>query len=405
MKLTYKAQKADGTFYESERKTADKFALARELTAAGETLVSAAETGTRAPLFAALQSMPFFGRISAHERIVFIRNLAGMLGAGLALSRSLAILERQTRSAKFRAVISAIAGRINTGESLSQSFSTRADVFPPLVVSMARAGEESGGLSASLFAAAEQLDRSYALQRKVRSALVYPAIVFTIMIIIGVVMLIFVVPQLTESFKDFNVTLPLSTRIVIATSGFLQAHLILALSLAAALIATVAAAAKSAKGKRAIDRALLHIPVITPLVRETNAARTARTLSSLLSAGVEVVEALQITANVLSNSLYREVLLAARAAIQRGEPMSGVFRSREDIFPPFLSEMVAVGEETGKLSPMLRDTGLFFEAEVEQATKDLSTIIEPALMVVVGVAVGFFAVAMISPAYSLMNSI
>lgn len=405
MRLRYKAQKSSGEFYESEREAADKFALARELRASGETLISAFEAGARASLFGAVKLVPFIGRVSMHERIVFVRNLSGMLGAGLALSRALSVLERQTRSAKFRNVISDIAGRIGTGESLSQSLSTHADMFPPLVVSMVRAGEESGGLSASLFAVSEQLDRTYALQRKIRGALIYPAVVFTLMAVIGVVMLIFVVPQLTATFTDFNVALPLSTRIVIAVSDFLQAHLITGILLAATLIAGLLIAAKSAKGKRAIDYALLHIPVITPLVREANAARAARTLSSLLSAGVEVVAALQITADVLSNSFYRDVFLAARGAIQRGEPMSGVFRSREDILPPLLSEMVAVGEEAGKLSSMLKETGVFFETEVEQKTKDFATIIEPVLMIAVGVAVGFFSVAMISPAYSLMGSI
>lgn len=405
MKLKYKAQKADGIFYEGERETADKFALARELKAAGETLISAFEARARGPLFSALRLGSFMRRIPMHEKIVFIRNLSGMLGSGLSLSRSLTVLERQTRRVRFKQVISDIAARINKGESLSQAFAARASIFPPLVVSMVRAGEESGGLSSSLLAIAEQLDRTYALERKVRGALMYPSVIFFVMVVVGVLMLIFVVPQLTATFKDFNVELPLTTRMVIAFSDFLQAHLTTALLIMTAIVAAVVLAARSVTGKRAIDRVLLHIPVITPLVRETNAARTARTLSSLLAAGVEVVGALQITADVLSNSLHREVLLASRAAIQRGEPMSGAFREREDIFPPFLSEMVAVGEETGKLSSMLRDTGLFFESEVEQKTKDLSIVIEPALMVVVGVIVGFFAVAMISPAYSLMNSI
>ena len=405
MRFTYKAQKSSGEFYEGEREAADKFALARELKVAGETLISAFEAKTRGPLLSAMRFGSFVRRIPMHEKIVFIRNLAGMLGSGLSLSRSLAVLERQTRRVRFKQVISGIAIRINKGESLSQALAARAAIFPPLVVSMVRAGEESGGLSASLFAIAEQLDRTYALERKVRGALMYPAVIFFVMIVVGVVMFIFVVPQLTATFKDFNVELPLATRMVIATSDFLHVHLLTGLAIAAALVVGGWVAAKSAQGKRSIDYALLHIPVVTPLVREANAARTARTLSSLLAAGVEVVGALQITADVLSNSLYREVLLASRAAIQRGEPMSGAFREREDIFPPLLSEMVAVGEETGKLSSMLKDTGLFFESEVEQKTKDLSTVIEPVLMVIVGAIVGFFAVAMISPAYSLMNSI
>src|SRR3989344_3980443 len=171
MRFTYKAQKSSGEFYEGEQGAADKFALARELKASGETLISAFEAKTRGPLLSAMRFGSFVRRIPMHEKIVFIRNLAGMLGSGLALSRSLAVLERQTRRVRFKQVISGIAIRINKGESLSQALAARATIFPPLVVSMVRAGEESGGLSASLFAIAEQLDRTYALERKVRGAL------------------------------------------------------------------------------------------------------------------------------------------------------------------------------------------------------------------------------------------
>ena len=406
MKLHYKAQKADGTFYEGTREAADKFALSRELRAETETLISASEAKVSSRAFLDLRKLlPVFKRVPLHEKIIFTRNLAGMLSAGLTVSRALGVLERQTRSQKFKEIIGGLSKRISTGENLSQALSGDSAVFPTLLVSMVKAGEESGNLSNSLFSVSEQLDRSYALQRKVKGALMYPATVIAVLIIVGVVLFVKVVPQLTSAFTDFNVDLPLSTRIVVAVSDFLQAHYITGFLLVLGFIASRLAIVKSAPGKRFFDRALLHMPIITPIIKQANAARVSGTLSSLLSAGVEVVSALEITADVLANGEYRKVLLKAREAIQRGEPMSEVFRAHEDIFPPFLSEMVAVGEETGKLSPMLKETSAFFEAEVEQKTKNISTIIEPVLMVVVGVVVGFFAVAMISPAYSLMNAI
>ncbi len=407
MRFSYKAQKADGSFYEGEREATDKYALSREFRAAGETLIRTSLLGTTGGgVWSSLKKfIPSFARISIHEKIIFTRNLAGMLAAGLTVSRALSVLERQTSSKKFKVIISGLSSRISIGESLSQAFLTYHDVFPPIVISMVKAGEEGGNLSISLFAVSAQLDRAYALQRKVKGALIYPAIVIAVMILVGAVMFIFVVPKLTDSFKEFNVQLPLSTRIVIFVSDFLQAHLITGTVFFIGVFGGVFAAAKSTRGKRFIDLALLHVPVITPIIREANAARTGQTLSSLLSSGVEVVKALEITADVLPNVYYREVLLKAREAIEKGEPMSGIFREHEHIFPPFLSEMVAVGEETGQLSSMLKETGVFFEAEVEQKTKNISTLIEPVLMVVVGIVVGFFAVAMISPAYSLMNSI
>lgn len=405
MRFKYKAQKADGTFYEGQREAADKFALARELRSEGETLISAEGSESGESGMGIRRLIPFLGHISVHEKTVFARNLGGMLSAGLTVSRSLTVLERQTRSQKFKAIISGLGSRINTGESLSQALSAYPSVFSGLVISMVKSGEEGGNLSQSLFAISDQLDRSYLLQRKVRGALMYPSIVMTVMLAVGIILFIYIVPQLTAAFKDFHIRLPLSTRVVIAVSDFLRGHLFLGLLAIAGALLGLVAACKSARGKRVIDRVLLHIPVITPLIKEANTARAAATLSSLLSSGVEVVSALEITAAVLPNFFYKNVLLEARGAIEKGEPISSVFREHENIFPPFLSEMVAVGEETGKLSSMLRDTGAFFEAEVEQKTKNMSTVIEPVLMVVVGAAVGFFAVAMISPIYSLMGSV
>ncbi len=402
MKLKFKAQKADGSFYESEREGADAFSLARELRAEGETLIHANETAQPARggfrLFVG-------GHVGLHDKVIFARNLGGMLGAGLALSRALGVLARQTRHAKLKSIIAEVNAKISSGANLSSALAEFPKVFPMIMISMVKAGEEGGNLATSLREVAEQLDRAYQLSRKVRGALMYPAVVLTAMLVIGTLMFIYVVPQLTASFSQFNVELPFSTRVVIVLSNFIKDHLILGLVALAALPVLILAAARSVRGKRGIDFALLHIPVISSIVKEVNAARTGQTLSSLLSSGVEVVTALDITSNVLQNSYYKEVLLAAKERIQKGEPISGVFREHENIYPPFLSEMVAVGEETGKLAPMLKETGIFFEAEVEQKTKDLSTIVEPVLMVVIGAAVGFFAIAMISPAYSLMNSI
>ena len=406
MHLRYKAQKASGELYEAEREAADSYALARELRALGETLIRADEARLRGDASGSMRHAPlFFSRVSIHDKIVFARSLSGMLGAGLALSRALSVLERQTRNRRLKTITAALLSRIGRGESLSQALAEFPDVFPALVIAMARSGEESGNLAGALFGAAEQMDRVYLLQRKLRGALMYPAIVVCALIIVGVLLFIYVVPQLTATFKELGIALPLSTQVVIGTSDFFSAHALLALALLAGFFLALVLLARSARGKRGIDFALLRLPVIAPLLREVNAARVGHTLSLLLSAGVPVLSALEITAEVVQNVYYKAVLVEARGAVQKGESLSSVLRSNERLYPAFLSEMAAVGEETGQLSKVLREAGSFFEQEVEQKTKDLSTIVEPALMVVVGVAVGFFAVAMITPMYSLMNSI
>lgn len=404
MRFTYKAQKSSGEFYEAEREAVDTFALARELKAVGETLISAEESGARAS-FDWGKVFSSFTRVGMHEKIIFARNLGGMLEAGLTVSRALGVLERQTESRALKRVVVSLSERIGKGVALHQALSEFASVFPPVVVGMVRAGEEGGKLASSLKAVAEQLDRAYALRRKVRGALMYPAVVVAVMIAVGIIMLVYIVPRLTGTFTEFKISLPLSTRVIVAVSEFLRDHFLLGAGLVALVVVALVAAYRSTRGKRLFDFAALRAPLLSSLVREVNAARTARTLSALLSSGVEVVSALEITASVVQNYYYRNVLLLAKEAIAKGEPISSVFRVHEDIYPPFLSEMVAVGEETGRLSGMLEETGAFFESEVDQKTKDLSTVIEPLLMVVVGVAVGFFAIAMISPAYTLMNSI
>jgi len=270
---------------------------------------------------------------------------------------------------------------------------------------MVKAGEESGRLAGALRTVALQMEQSYQLKRKIRGALMYPTIVITAMVIVGILMLIFVVPTLTQTFKELNIDLPLSTRIVIAVSDILSRYSIMSLTALVAVIVGLVAFSRTKNGRKAWSTTVLHLPIISTLVKETNAARTARTLSSLLSSGVDVVSALKITGDVLQNTRYRDIIREAEKKIQKGEQVSGTFTAHEDLYPPMVGEMVAVGEETGKLPDMLLQIAEFFEGEVAQKTKDLSTIIEPLLMIVIGIVVGFFAVSMISPTYSLVGGL
>lgn len=404
MRFNFKAQKAGGEIYEGELGAEDKYALARELHASGETLISAHELG-KSHTLNIHNFLNFYGRVGSHDKVLFARNLGSMIRAGLSVSRALGVLERQTRNAKLKRIITDLISRISSGETLSRALGMHEQVFSPLFISMVRAGEEGGNLGDSLQTIGEHLDRSYALERKIRGALMYPGIILTVMIAVGIIMFIFIVPQIAETFTELNVDLPRSTQLIIFISNVIQNHFIIGLAALGAAIVGIVAVVKSKRGKRFFDFLWLHLPVFSPLVKETIAARTGQTLSSLLSSGVDAVAALSITADTISNSYSKEILLAARETIERGEPISAIFRKHEDIYPPILAEMVAVGEETGKLSQMLKEIGVFFEGEVDQKTKNLSTFIEPVLMVIMGVAVGFFSIAMISPMYSLMNSL
>jgi len=241
--------------------------------------------------------------------------------------------------------------------------------------------------------------------KKVRGAMMYPSIVLSAIFVIGALMLIYVVPSLTATFKEMNAELPGSTQFVISISNFLINHTFGSFFSVAVLVAGVFFVSRTRRGGRVIQYGILRMPIFGGIVKEVNAARTARTLSSLLSAGVDVRQSLFITGDVLQNVFFKEVLREAEKMVEKGFPVSGVFKGKTDLYPVMVGEMMEVGEETGKLSEMLENIADFYESEVDNATKDLSSLIEPILMIVIGAAVGFFAVSMITPAYSILNSI
>jgi len=347
----------------------------------------------------------FLSKIKLQDKINFTKNLSTMVAAGLSLSRALDILQRQTNNLKFKDVTEALSGEINKGGSLSSGMEKIPKVFSSLFVYMVRAGEESGSLAESLKIVGLQLEKSYFLRKKIKGAMMYPSIVLFAMVIIGSLMLVYVVPTLAETFEDLGAELPATTQIIISSSNALTDHFVLILITLSFLVGVFLYTHKTPIGKRFTDSLLLHLPIISKFIKESNAAITARTLSSLLSSGVDMVEAISITKDVLQNSYYKEALETAEKEVQKGLPLSKIFKENENIYPIFVGEMVEVGEETGKLSSMLTEVAIFYESEVDAATKDLSTIIEPILMVVIGVGVGFFAISMISPMYEVMGSI
>lgn len=403
MRFRYKIIK-EGQIVEGAREAADKMSLSSTLEKEGVTVVFIEEERKRrGASFGSLLSL--FQHVSPHDRISFAHNLGAMIEAGLAITRALSVMERQAKNPKIRKVIQGLGENISQGRTLSDSMKDFPEMFSPLFVSMVRAGEESGNLAGALKMIASQMDKTYQLSKKVRGAMVYPAVIITIMIGIGILMLIYVVPTLTSTFQDLNIKLPATTRFVITLSDFLREQYLLVAALLGAAFFGAYTFFKSSAGGRSLDWAFLHLPVLKVMVREINSARTARTLSSLLSAGVDVVVALSVTRDVLQNSYYKEVLDRAVKAIEQGKSVSGVFAEREDLYPVFFPEMVSVGEETGKIGDMLLGVANFYEDEVDQKTKNLSTIIEPLLMVVIGAGVGFFAISMLAPTYSLVDAI
>ncbi len=405
--FNFKATNSSGEVYEGTREAPDKFALYRDLRKEGSVVLETSDQSAKKSFF----SFSFLkkgiggGSIKLNDKIVFARNMSSMLEAGLALSRILSVMERQSKNQRLKAVLVEINEQVKAGKTLSEALKDFPKIFPPIFISMTRAGEESGSLAESLKVLASQMEKTYLLQKRIRGALIYPGVILSLMVVIGVLMLIFVVPTLTATFNEVHVALPLSTRIVIGLSDFFRFHIILALVVLAAVGTGFTLMIKTKRGKRTFDYLVLRIPVIGVLVKESNAARTARTLSSLLTSGVDFVIAMEITMDVMQNVYYKQVLSEAREIIQKGDPISQVFTKYEKLYPAFVGEMLSVGEETGKTAQMLLGVAVFYEDEVDQKTKDMSTIIEPVLMIIIGLAVGFFAISIISPTYSLVNSV
>jgi type IV pilus assembly protein PilC len=294
---------------------------------------------------------------------------------------------------------------VNKGSSFSESLSKHPKVFSPLFIAMVKAGEESGTLAQALKSVSAQMASSYALESRVRGALMYPGVIITAMIIIGIMMFIFVIPTLMKTFEDLSLDLPLSTRMILGLSTLIREHGLILLLVILVIGLGIYMWSRKPVGRKFVHGFLLRIPVIGTLVQEVNAARTARTLSSLLSSGVDIVESVNITSSVVQNVHFRTVLTEAAEVIKKGSLMSKVFAGYERLYPVFFTEMISVGEETGKMGEMLGNVATYYEADVEQKTKDMSTIIEPVLMIVVGAAVGFFALSMIAPMYSLVDAI
>lgn len=407
MKFTYTGTTKDGESVKESAEAKDRFEIYDIAREKGITVSNVDEEGSFSfkKLLNVEKFNAFISRVSTDQLVLLTRNLGAMLTAGLPLSRALSVIERQSANPKLKLVIADVRERIQKGDQFNSALKAHPKIFDELYISMIRAGEESGGMAEALQLLAIQMERSSTLKKKIKGAMMYPGIVLTIMVGIGIVMMIYVMPSITGTFKNLAVELPTSTKVLITMSDFMAANTVLTLGLFLGFVFGFIYFLHTRIGKIIFHFVILYLPVIGVMVKEVNSARTARTLSSLLTSGVDVVRALDITTEVVQNVYYKPVLAEARKAVEAGQPLSGVFIKHERLYPVFVGEMLLVGEETGQVGDMLKQLAVFYETEVERKTKDLSTIIEPILMVVIGGAVGFFALAMIAPIYSIGDSI
>ena len=406
MLYTYRAVDQGGKTVSGEREVGSERELADVLRHDGLLLLEAKSPQEAKDRFQFLKnfSLPF-RRVSLVERMGFSRNLAVMIEAGLALTRALETLAEQTTNQKFREMLLAIRTGVTGGKSFAESLRPHQNVFGVLFINMVESGEISGNLVYALKILARQMKRDYDLRSKVRGAMIYPAIVISVLVLIGILMMVYVVPTLTQTFSELNVELPITTRIIIASSNFLLAYYWYLAGVGIIGVGVAIQLLRSERGRRIFDGLILGVPIFGPLVQKFNSARFARTLSSLIASGISITRALEVTASVLGNYHFRKSFEEAALEIQHGKPLSDILRRYPKLFQPMVTQMVEVGEETGTIVRMLLRLALFYEEEVTNTTKNLSSIIEPLLMVVIGAMVGFFAISMIQPIYGSLGNL
>ena len=349
--------------------------------------------------------LPFGGtRIKTRDIVIFTRQFATMINAGLPLVQSLTILAQQTENKALKEITRAVVYDVESGNTLADAFAKHPSAFPALYVNMVAAGEAGGILDTILMRLATFLEKSDALMRKVKSAMIYPGVIFSVAIIAISVLLIFVIPTFESMFASVAMELPLPTRIVIGLSDLLIGYWWAFLLAIGAIVFAVKRYYATSGGRKHLDGLLLRLPVLGDLLRKSAVSRFTRTLGTLISSGVAILDGLEITAKTAGNRVIHDAVMQSRASIAGGDTIAAPLE-KSAVFPPMVISMIAVGEQTGGLDEMLTKIADFYDEEVDVAVGALLSLMEPVMIVVLGVIVGGMVVAMYLPIFDMMNAV
>ncbi len=341
------------------------------------------------------------------QKIFFVDHLRTMVHAGLSLTESLEVLHKEIENKKLAEIIGEIKLGVEKGRQLSEVLSEHPKAFPPIYVKMIASGEVSGKLEESLEQVTTQMQKSQELTSSIRGAMIYPTVILVAMGGIGIMMVTVVLPKLMTLFEEFNAELPLATRILIAITNFMSKpiNLILLVVIITGLIIGFIMGLKKSPGfKHGVHAVNLHLPIIGKVMKKINLARFSLTLSSLLKSTIPIVDATDITAETCGNVLYREALHAAAEKIKTGTPLSEILAGYHQLFPPMVTEMIMVGERSGEIDQLLQELANFYGKEVDKTMKNFTQVIEPIIILVLGLAVAGMAVAVIMPMYTLVQT-
>ncbi len=345
-----------------------------------------------------------FSSVSLQDKILFVQNLSIMLKAGIPLTKGVRILANQAKNPKMRQILTDIYNDVESGKSMGESLERYPSIFKNIFISMFKVGEMSGTLDKSLEQLGIQLQREHELTSKTKGAMIYPAVVVIAIVIVGVLMSIFVLPSLIGIFKDSDIPLPFMTRVVIAFVDFMSGHTFIALGIILTVVGGIISILKTETGMSMFDKALLRTPIFGEIAKKINMARFSRTMSSMLKSGTPILDCLNIAADSMGNTQYRDAIRDIAKDVRVGKTLTASLTKYPRLFDYIVTQMVGVGEESGNVESILGEMAQHYEEEVDDTMRNMSSIIEPVMILVIGGVVGVLAVALISPIYSLTQA-
>lgn len=346
----------------------------------------------------------FMQRVTTKDIAIFCRQFYTMLDAGVTINSALSILSNQITNAKLREAVRVVEEDVKKGVTLSEAMAKHEGVFPSLLITMIEAGEVSGNLDEIMLRMSTHFEKENKINNKVKGAMTYPAILSVVCVLVVIFLITYIMPTFMDMFNEAGTVLPISTKMLIAISNFIGAHYIAIIITLTIIIVALSYYTKTEHGKYTVSTLKLKIPVIKTLNEKIIVSRFSRTLSTLLASGVSIGQALEIISGIVGNKLASDALINIRERVFRGEGLNTPIRDSK-IFPEMLAVMVKIGEETGNLDDILEKTADFYDEEVEIAIQTATTLIEPTLIIVMGVVVGFIIISIMLPLFSMYTTI
>lgn len=346
--------------------------------------------------------LQFLNRVKAKDLVIFSRQLSVLIASTVPIVQALRVLVKQTENVVLQSIISEIADEVEGGVKLSSALGKHPKIFSNFFINMIKSGETSGRLDEVLNYLADQQEKDYDLMSKVRGAMIYPVFILSGLLVVGIVMMVFVVPKLTEMLRESGAELPLTTRLLIGTSDFMVDYWWALIIMVGAFIGAVILYKKTPVGKKQWDYLKLKIPIFGSLFQKIYLVRITRSLSTLLKGGITVSSSLNVVAEVVGNVIYKDLVLKTVKEVEDGNSITVLF-SQSRVVPQMMSQMLSIGEQTGKLDQILEKLAAFYSREIDNLVRNLVTLIEPMIMILMGVAVGMMVSAIILPMYKLAS--